>query len=118
MNRVTLRTSTILIATKEKTDVYRNLKDVPPKLRRKLVQTTSGANSATILIADRKGRQELARAVRGLPGSSGAELALPAKSTSLGKRQRGILLPLGVIWAEVLIAGGLGLLIWLLITTH
>jgi hypothetical protein len=118
MSRVTLRTSTILIATKEKTDVYRNLKDVPPKLRKKLVQTTSGANSATILIADRKGRQELARAVRGLPGDSVAKPTSPVKGVNRGKRQKSVLLPLGVIWAELLIAGGLGLLIWLLITSH
>ena len=69
MSRITLRTSTIFIASGEHTKVYRNLKDVPPKLRRRLVECTSGSNSATILIADRSGRQELARAVRGLPNA-------------------------------------------------
>ena len=118
MNRVTLRTSTILIATKERTEVYRNLKDLPPKLRRKLLQTTSGANSATILIADRKGRQELARAVRGLPNRLANEPVSPLKRMGKAVRDRGRLLPLGVIWSELLIAGGLGLLIWLLITTR
>jgi hypothetical protein len=118
MNRVTLRTSTILIATKEKTGVYRNLKEVPPGLRRKLMQTTSGTNSATILIADREGRRELARAVRGLPNRLEARPARPATVPRPEKRPRGILLPLGAVWAELLIAGGLGLLIWLLISSH
>lgn len=116
MSRLTLRTSTIFIAAGDKTKVYRNLKDVPPKLRRKLVQSTSGANSATILIADRRGRQELARAVRGLPNGLATPAKAEEKSTEDFPRMRKLLVPLG-IWAEVLIAGGLGLLIWMLITT-
>jgi len=116
MSRLTIRTSTIFIATGEKTKVYRNLKDVPPNLRRKLVQSTSGANSATILIADRGGRRELARAVRGLPRTTTPPPQPAAEGSEKGTRLGKLLLPLG-IWAEVLIAGGLGLLIWMLITT-
>ncbi len=118
MSRVTLRTSTILIATDEQTRVYRTLKDVPPRLRRKLLQSTSGANSATILIADRKGRQELARAVHGLPGKTPSEPQPQAPApTGAAARIRRTMVPLGM-WAELLIAGGLGLLIWLLITAR
>lgn len=116
MSRLTIRTSTIFIATGEKTKVYRNLKDVPPELRRKLVQSTSGSNSATILIADRGGRRELARAVRGLPRSTAAAPAPAASGAEKAGRAGKLWAPLG-IWAELLIAGGLGLLIWMLITT-
>jgi hypothetical protein len=65
MTRLTARTSTIFIATGPYTHVYRSLEEVPPPLRRKLRQTTRGLNSATILIADRRGREELVRALQG-----------------------------------------------------
>jgi hypothetical protein len=65
----TVRSSTIFIAVDGKTQVFRSVKEVPPKLRKRLVETTSGTNSATILIADKKGREELVRAIQGIPGS-------------------------------------------------
>jgi hypothetical protein len=40
-------------------------------LRRKLRETTSGLNSATILIADKRGREELVRALQTRPGGLG-----------------------------------------------
>lgn len=64
---LTTRSSTIFIATGNATRVYRALDQVPPVLRRKLVQSTHGMNSATILIADKRGREELVRALRGDP---------------------------------------------------
>ena len=36
-------------------------------LRTRLLKSTNGANSATILIADRRGRKEISRAMRKLP---------------------------------------------------
>ncbi len=67
MTRLTARSSTIFIATSEGTQVYRSLDEIPQPLRRKLLQTTRGMNSATILIADRGGREELVRALQGEP---------------------------------------------------
>ena len=67
MPALTTRSSTIFIATGNGTRVYRALDEVPPVLRRKLVQSTHGMNSATILIADKRGREELVRALRGDP---------------------------------------------------
>jgi hypothetical protein len=58
MPRVTVKTSTIFISVGEKTKVYRSVNDVPPPLRKKLEQSTNGINSATILIADRRGDRE------------------------------------------------------------
>ena len=69
MSRVTLKSSTIFISVGNKTEVYRSVADVPPPLRKKLEQSTNGINSATILIADRKGKEEIVRAIRGLPSS-------------------------------------------------
>jgi hypothetical protein len=59
--RGTIRTSSILIAAGRGFSVYRKLDEVPPQLRSKLVKSTAGANAGTVLIADRRGAQELLR---------------------------------------------------------
>jgi len=62
------QTSTVLISTSGTERVFRSVEEVPAGLRTKLLKSTNGANSATILIADRRGRQEIAKAMRNLPG--------------------------------------------------
>lgn len=61
------QTSTVLISSGGSDLVFRSVEEVPAQLRSKLLKTTNGANSATILIADRRGRKEIARAMRKLP---------------------------------------------------
>lgn len=61
-------TSSVLISAGGSDMVYRSVDEVPPQLRSRLLKSTNGANSATILIADRRGRKEIARAMRKLPG--------------------------------------------------
>jgi hypothetical protein len=68
-----IKTSTILISTGEMRRVYRSVDDVPGPLRRRLIRSTNGLNSATIVIADRRGRKEIAKAIRNLPGSAVAK---------------------------------------------
>src|ERR1700685_3049161 len=65
MSRVTLKSSTIFISVGDETRVYRSVEDVPGPLRKRLEQSTNGIHSATILIADRRGREEILRAIRG-----------------------------------------------------
>ena len=67
MAQLTARTSTIFISTSDDTKVYRSVEDVPLPLRQKLLECTRGMNSATILIADKQGREELVRALQGRP---------------------------------------------------
>lgn len=62
------QTSTVMISASGTDQVYRSVDDVPARLRTRLLKSTNGANSATILIADRRGRQEIAKAMRNLPG--------------------------------------------------
>jgi hypothetical protein len=62
------QTSTVLISTSGTDQVFRSVDEVPAGLRTRLLKSTNGANSATILIADRRGRQEIAKAMRNLPG--------------------------------------------------
>jgi hypothetical protein len=57
----TLKTSTIMISTGKRLSVYRKLEEVPPGLRSKLVKSTAGSNAGTVLIADRRGAEELLR---------------------------------------------------------
>lgn len=64
-----MKTSTILISAGETDAVYRSVKEVPQPLRRQLLKSTNGINAATILIADRRGREEIQRAIRDLPSS-------------------------------------------------
>jgi hypothetical protein len=63
------QTSTVLISTERADRVYRSVEEVPLRLRNRLLKTTNGANSATILIADRKGRKEIDKAMRKLPAT-------------------------------------------------
>lgn len=62
------QTSTVLISTGKADLVYHSIEEVPAPLRTRLLESTSSANSGTILIADRRGRKQIARAMRKLPG--------------------------------------------------
>jgi len=89
------QTSTVLISSAGSDLVYRSVEDVPARLRTKLLKFTNGRNSATILIADRRGRREVAKAMRHLPGPvhrrlAGAGTALPAPWLT-PRRKRAIL---------------------------
>ena len=104
---MTLKTTTIFISVGEKTRVYRSVDDVPPKLRRKLTESTNGINSATILIADRNGRDELMKAIQGRPSSLRTERPdqpEKEKATDIARRY----------WPQVIALSILGLSMWLL----
>ena len=64
----TFQTSTVLISASGADQVYRSVDEVPAGLRTRLLKSTNGVNSATILIADRRGRKEIAKAMRHMPG--------------------------------------------------
>jgi len=113
MERVTIKSSTIFISVGEKTKVYRSIDEVPAGLRKKLKESTNGINAATILIADRKGREEIVKALQGLPNGirnrpGAAEPAVPGKTSKFRLDWR--------TWLEILLPGIVGLLIWLAFT--
>ncbi|HXI43955.1 MAG TPA: hypothetical protein VNH83_28490 [Bryobacteraceae bacterium] len=108
-----MKTSTILISADDVDGVYRSVHDVPEPLRKKLLRTTNSVNSRTILIADRRGRQEIAKALKKLPGSAQRRL-----SNSLLTGNAPPPLPKITIAQAVgiLLAGATGLLAWLILT--
>ena len=71
----TFQVSSVLISAGGADRVYRSVEEVPAGLRSRLLKSTNSPNSATILIADRRGRKEIARAVRRLPGGGRRRLA-------------------------------------------
>ena|ERR1035438_9836317 len=68
------QTSTVLISSGGADLVYRSVEEIPPGLRTRLLKSTGGQNSGTILIADRRGRQEIAKIVGKLPNVASGEL--------------------------------------------
>jgi hypothetical protein len=109
-----LKTSTILISADNTEGVYHSVEEVPEPLRKKLLRSTNSLNSRTMLIADRRGRQEIARALKKLPGASQRRLSNAlaghiSKSPSLPK--------LGVAQAVgILLAGAAGVAVWMILS--
>ncbi len=59
-----IKTSAVIIATREDDVFYGSLQDVPQSMRLRLDEATKSVNSGTILIADKGGRERiLARSV-------------------------------------------------------
>ena len=113
MDRKTLKTSTIFVAVGDRLEVFRSMEDVPPELRRRLHSTTNGVNAATLLIADRNGREELVRAIQGAPGSVPFRVAERSSKRrkqweDVWSHRRGLV--------ELAVVPFLALLMWLVLT--
>lgn len=110
MEPKTVRTSTILISVGGRTEVYRSLEQVPKPLRRRLEETTASRNSGTILIADRRGRQEILKSLNRKGNvAAGRNLSRrrPAEHPGGGFLRR---------WGIVLLPAAAGAAVWLLAT--
>jgi hypothetical protein len=115
MHRVTVKTSTIFIAKGGRTRVDRSVSEIPQRLRKELEESTNGFNSATILIADRRGRKEILRALQGLPSALRTRLAAsfaPTQEESPAPQARPLARFLRRNWPELLLPGAVGLLLW------
>jgi hypothetical protein len=63
----TLRCSTILVSEGEELDVFHSLEELPDPVRRRVLEQSRRGGTATIFIANRGGREELTKRLRGLP---------------------------------------------------
>jgi hypothetical protein len=94
--------------------MYRSVEEVPAPLRTKLIESTNGDNARTILIYDERGRREIAKALRAMPGPQqslldsvfgGAEvpeswLTPVRKGIILGLLVLMVLATLALVWAH------------------
>ena len=117
MERVTQRCSTIFIAIGEKTQVYHSGDEGPPDLRQKLLDSTRSMNSATILIADKGGREEILRALHSPESEANPTLtaSLAEQPAAPARRYPKFHLRFTTA-ARLLLAGCLGYLFWVLIS--
>jgi hypothetical protein len=120
---MTARSSTIFIsAGTDATRVYRSVEEVPSGLRRRLKDSTNGTNAATILIADKRGREELVRALQGQPSQVQCRLADAIRSRQVDEitfsttRRFSWVLLKG--WLELLLPIAIGASLWFLIESH
>ena len=106
------QTSTVLISASGTDQVYRSVDEVPAGLHTRLLKSTNGANSATILIADRRGRKEIAKAMRHMPGPvqrrwmhtlMATEAATTAVEWLTPPRRRAILIVLAALTVTALV---------------
>lgn len=70
MTTHTIRQATIFISQGDGTSVYSSFDEIPIAERRRLLESTTGPNSATIVIADRGGRAQIVRALKKRPGAA------------------------------------------------
>lgn len=66
---MTLKSSTVFVSVDRETRVFRSVDEVPPEWRKRFERPRGGLKPQTILIADRKGREEILRALQGQPSS-------------------------------------------------
>lgn len=122
---LTAKSSTIFVSTDEGTSVYRSMKEIPLPMRRKLQESMQGMHSATILIADKNGQDELIRAVQGQPSNVRCRLleshraqqqqtAQPGKSPSKAKLRLTSLRS----WLELLLPIAVGASLWFFVESR
>ncbi len=58
-----MKTSSVMISTGDEPTFYRSVQEVPEPLRSRLIESTHGSNSGTIVIADRAGKDQITQVI-------------------------------------------------------
>ena len=106
---VVMKTSSVLIAAGGGCQLYKSVSDVPAGLRKTLQETTNSRNSATILIADRRGKEEIAKALERIAEAPPAPAPVPAQPQPAFSWRN---------WAGAAVVLFGGLVAWLICTRH
>lgn len=120
----TLRCATVFVTEGDDTVVYRSVDEIPEEVRTRL-EEKSRAGTATIFIANRGGRDELAKRLRGLP--SRVQTRLEEKTPEFETSNEDVVSPSftsiqtshhfgPMVRNGIMIATGIGLLVWLVST--
>jgi hypothetical protein len=111
----------------DKTRVFRSPDEIPNSLRRRLMNSTRGMNSATILIADRGGREEIRKVLNGEPSPLRSRLradflrrSLDGPPASAPEPPAAPLKPGWTPrhWVELLLPCAVGILLWMIFNSR
>lgn len=126
MTVLTGKSSTIFVSTEQGIKVYKSVHDIPRPLRRKLQESMRGMHTATILIADKRGQQELVRALQGQPSHVQCRLAQveqAQRKTRAAAQQRARFSALAGFrslrnWLELLLPVAVGASLWFFVESR
>ena len=65
MEQLVHRVSTIVVGESDRTRIFHSIEEMPKDLRKRLQQVIASENSATLLIADERGREEIMHKLEG-----------------------------------------------------
>lgn len=82
-----VKTSVVMISADGEDALYSSVQEIPERLRKRLMETTTGDNSGTIVIADRAGKEQLTQVLSRREAKR--EMSLP-DSAVVRRRRRGI----------------------------
>lgn len=111
----------------DQTRVFRSPDEIPNGLRRRLISSTRGMNSATILIADRGGREEIRKVLNGEPSPLKSRLRGDFLRRSLDATATAVPNPPAPLikqnwtrrhWAELLLPCAVGILLWMIFNSN
>lgn len=113
MSKLRQKVSTIVVGAGGSVRTYRSLDEVPPAVQEQMDRALSGENSATLLIADERGRQEILKSLRGQESELDSRLisALSTRRKEPEAPSRWRISTLG--WIELGVASLLAVLAWL-----
>lgn len=109
MEMPTIKSFTVFVATSKGTQVFRSVEEIPSGVRETLARQTNGMQSATIVIADHNGREELSRALQGLPSRVESRVVEAARRRG-SRPEDQVQESHGRVWIDAGIAAALALL--------
>jgi len=109
MPPTTYKTSTILISTGRRTRVFKSIEEMPDGLKKRVTENMAGPNSRTLVVADRRGREYLLKALK-RAGEASVENRRKVYSDTLTRNYR----KLSAWWVEIGLITMLGAACWAL----